>query len=635
MSDNFVFSHEIRPGYAKFYSGADIAVSPLSVEGTFRQAWEMYFSWCGRYAGNLVVYLLFMLPRPLYVLIATAGFAFYIILLHICIFGRVWRQNLSGSWIFALATILWVGMPSFGEAFFWLSVGGEAALIAQAVVFIPFRFAIDDVLDSQKHPGPLVCALFFCGCVFSALLDYPTSAALPVTAIACTGWLLYKNRYKIPILPVCGAAGLCLGGFLTLCAPGNAQRIVLSRDPAVHAYAAATWTERVLSWFGSLPEAILWQFVPLFFLCWSCLVLWRHYGRSWLRHIPPAAFLFLLPALLTHGAYLFTAWPPPRAFATSYAQFCVCACIVYVCAKNFLSAVFCHQFKMLRLSLGIFCILSLCVEAPKFFFMHQAAMVRETEILAAKEHAEVSPLPKGNGDRYWVLGKYQPDISTDPSFWVNRAFAAHYGLKSIKVNDGQQWGSYAVSPGIGESALKGVSVVLEDGKIVVKADDCTNFEKASPVHLYFYDANSLLNLLPKVAGDRIYSLLAHANRGSFLSCLVPILLTRTDISLSPSPLGGMHGESTHKNVFGDDRLWLVRPGDGKLSFDLIPLDKQKMQASLPRCSVPGREFLTLRQWQTMTFALRMIVCEKRHSLFVHSYWNGHKYNISRGWKIHA
>ena len=97
MTDNFIFSREIRPGYASFYTGEKISVSPMSIGGAFRQAWEMYFTWCGRFAGNLAVYLLFLLPRWLYCVFASLLFVFYLLLLQMCIFGREWRKNGGSS----------------------------------------------------------------------------------------------------------------------------------------------------------------------------------------------------------------------------------------------------------------------------------------------------------------------------------------------------------------------------------------------------------------------------------------------------------------------------------------------------------------------------------------------------------
>ena len=82
MSDNFVFSREITPGYAQFYGGAKVVARPLTLAGSIRQACEMYWTWCGRFAGNLAVYLLFMLPRWLYCLVAACGFGLYVWLLQ-------------------------------------------------------------------------------------------------------------------------------------------------------------------------------------------------------------------------------------------------------------------------------------------------------------------------------------------------------------------------------------------------------------------------------------------------------------------------------------------------------------------------------------------------------------------------
>ncbi|MDE5878793.1 MAG: hypothetical protein K2G99_02015, partial [Desulfovibrio sp.] len=135
MADNYVYSRAISPGFASFYTGAHVSMEPLTLANALAQACEIYTTWCGRFAGNLSVYLLFMLPHAAWCVLSALLFALQLLLLEICIFGADWRRRLTPGWIFGLAALLWLSVPSFGEAYFWLSVGGQLALLAQAAVF--------------------------------------------------------------------------------------------------------------------------------------------------------------------------------------------------------------------------------------------------------------------------------------------------------------------------------------------------------------------------------------------------------------------------------------------------------------------------------------------------------------------
>lgn len=561
MSDNFVFSREITPGYAEFYTGAKVEARPLTLAGAVRQACEMYGTWCGRFAGNLAVYLLFMLPRWLYCLLAACGFALYTWLLQMCVFGRAWRENLTPGWILGIAALLWLGLPSFGEAFFWLSVGGEIALLAQAAILLPYRFALDDIREPEGKLAFLTaCAAMLAGGLLAASLDYPASASLPPTALACTAWLWIKKR-KAPIMLICGALGLCLGACLTLAAPGNAARIILTRDPSVHAYMSASWSERILSWLAHLPGAVLMEWVPLLLLGTALYALWREYGRKWLKQIPAAAWLFLFPACMIHGAYLFTAWPPPRAFAGSFAMLLVCACIVCVRAKQAPDVRFGKIANLPGLLLGLCCVFSLLWEGVKFYQLHQLVEKREEILTNAKGSAIIPPMPPGSGDRYWVLGKYLYDLSNDPTFWINRAMAAHYRLEQVKAagNAPKRWaGGPKSSP---------VEMESDGGRLKVRMIG----DAPAKLHFYYYGEPAILCALP--AGKKIFDWLAADNGQRIKRWLVPILLARADVTPKGDPDRPKRGDSANLKLYSDDMFWLVRPGAGATSFDLAPMEK--------------------------------------------------------------
>lgn len=574
MADNFLFSRDMRPGFAEFFAGAPISgLEPLSLRAAFRQAWEMYFTWCGRFTGNLMVYLAFLLPRWLYALAASAGFCLYLVILLACVYGRRWAQYITPGRLAGIFALLWLGIPAFGSAFFWLCVGGETALLGQAAILLPYRFLLDDSGGGEKTENiarrAAACALFFLAAVFVASLDYATSAALPLTGICCALWLRFgpagkaggrSGKRSFPWLAASGACGLCAGGALTILAPGNGQRLMITADPSVHEYMRAGWGERIAGWLCHLPDAVFLQWLPLLLVFFSCAVIRRARGGGWWRDIPPAAWLFALPAALTHVAYLFTAWPPPRAFATSSVLLAVAGCILLQKAYPFIKGRGKKAFRLGCAALGALACLSVAVEGWRCLLAHEAHRERE-EIFSAGRGRDVlvEPMPvRGNG--YMVLGKYLSDIEADPDFWVNRGVAAHYHLASVALR--QQAFNIMGPPG-----LPGFSATLKGLSFAVR-DDAPGAPPEA-LHVYYYGTPGLLDCLPGFAGDFIYGWLAAGKDGDPRFLLVPLLCARADIALDKSGQG-------RAKLFGlidaAKGMWLVRPGAGSLSFDLLRLE---------------------------------------------------------------
>lgn len=570
MTDNYLFSRNMVPGYASFMSGAPIErLEPMTFEAALSQAVDMYTSWCGRFTGNLIVYLIFMLPYPVYALLASAAFIAYLFLLHMCIWGLRWRETLSARWLFALGALLWVGMPSFGSAFFWISLGGFSALLGQAIFLLPYRFALDQPTRATDA-SLLPCILLFALGIFVAMLDYATSAAMPVAALACTVWLYFRQKpeaRRIPRLLLAGSLGVSIGGALTLLAPGNAERLRLTSDPAVHEYIASTFTDKVITYILHLPQALLMQGIPLILLIWGCWTLYRSYGRRWPAHVPHAALLFLLPAAATHGAYFFTAWPPPRAFATTTAQLIVAACITAYAALPTAQKKALRLLSTLRIALLVVCIGSLVYQGWKFWQVDNAMSLRKAAYAAHKGgHVEVPPLMV-RGNRHMVLGSHLQDISPEPEFWVNRAVAAWYGLKSVAVSMPR----YRLMPNEGQVSGD-LKVVTDISTVQVRYTPSALAAKPEYIHLYYYGKPALLHNLPQEMADIVFRWLAKGRSGDFRLLLVPILCARTDVRMDWSEGITGSGSTIPSGMYPiKSNMWLVAPGKGIVSLDLIPL----------------------------------------------------------------
>lgn len=576
MADNYIYSRAISPGFASFYTGAPVTMQPLTFANALAQACEIYTTWCGRFAGNLSVYLLFMLPHTAWCVLSALLFALQLLLTEICIFGQNWRERLTPGWIFGLAALLWLSVPSFGEAYFWLSVGGQMALLAQAAVFAPFRLALDRAPAGTGPARWLRGAGFFLLGATACSLDFPTSAALPPTALAACLYLHLVKKMPARELGVllAGTAGLCLGASLTLMAPGNAGRLLLTHDASVHAWLAAGWGERILGWLGHLPGAALAQGLPLLWLLLGLLTLKKRFGRAWWRNVPVAALLFLLPALLTCAAYLFTAWPPPRAFATSSAQWLICAAIVSTAALSGAGEAQRRRFALGARLVMLLALATVCVEGWKFIALDKEVAARERAIAAADGGvAELAPLRTGP-DRWQPLGGALNDISEDPAFWVNRAMAAWHGVRAVVLKKEGQAGHLVCTGGpalreraAGDPRYANLCLALEKGRIVVSVPGPGGF--AGPVSVYYDGYPGLLARLPDWLAAPLRRL-AGSGEG-WRRYLVLLFFARADISLKPGDAGTPTGRSSSLALQRSEKLWLVNPEAGALSPDILPL----------------------------------------------------------------
>lgn len=577
MADNYVFSRAISPGFAAFYTGSPVTMQPMTVGAALSQACEMYTTWCGRFTGNLSVYLLFLLPRTAFCLLSALLFALQILLTEVCIFGATWRERLSPGWIFGLAALLWLSIPSFGEAYFWLSVGGQLALLGQAAVFAPFRLALDR--DNTGSAGGLILKGlgFFLLCGYTVSLDFPTSAALPPTAIAACLYLRFRKRIPLARLGplLAGTAALCLGAALTLLAPGNGERLLLTQDHGALAWLAAGRGQRLLGWLAHLPGAALAQWLPLLWLALGVAALGRRFGRLWTRHFPVSALLFLLPAVLIHAAYLFTAWPPPRAFATSAAQLIICAAIVSDAALAGGAPRLHRRFALAARLVLLLALVSVCIEGWKFCRLDAEIQAREAILAASRGGvAELPPLVT-RPDRWQPLGGSLNDISEDPGFWVNRAMAAWHGVERVVLKKADSAPRLdCTCPGLRARAeadprYANLDLALDRGRIEIVVPDPGAEAFGGKISVYYNGYPGVLSRLPDWLAAPLRAL-AGSGEG-WRRWLTLLLFARADINMKRDAAGRLAGHSPHLSLAEKDRLWLVTTDAGPLSPDILAL----------------------------------------------------------------
>lgn len=628
ISDNFIFSLGAEQPYPEIMAGKPIRIaSQLAFSDIWTRSAEMFTTWDGRFTGNVLMSFFLYIPYAVYAVLAALMFVVYLFVLHMCIFGSHWRENLSASWILALAALLWAALPSFGSAFFWVCVGGANALLCQAAFLLPYRVALDDPAffreeipapDRQGHPGvaqsrvsrlwskstaaqAVFCLLFGLFGLFTAMLDYSTAAVCPVMAVGALLYIYFRQEKGKRVWPrflLCGALGVGIGGMLTIAAPGNAKRMLIeatySEPTAI--YINSSLGEKILSFISRQPDIFLMLAVPYALLAWGGWALWRRYGKVAYRHLPAATYFFGLAALLAQGAYLFAPAPPPRAYATIAVQLILAGCALAAAVRPLNGAAEIRSFRVLQAFLVLYCLVSLPQEIIKFSLMHTEQQAREAAF-ADNVGKRVCVRPFSvKGDRHMVLGSHLQDISYDPDFWVNRVVAAHYRLRSVRLCPFERRHYSGALPGglafqgtvgiRGLAAERASKVRGPDGKALrwqisndgVAMRVCLTAKpgeaRPSSVALYYYGRPALLSLL--FPQPQAYWVSERLKADALGRWLIPLFYARTEASLhwmeeSDGTATGRGTADLHGFYEQKSPYFVVRPGDALYPFDLVSL----------------------------------------------------------------
>lgn len=580
MSDNYIFSRNMTPSYAQFKAGAPIeSLEPMTLTAAFDQSVLMYKTWCGRFMGNFFVYASFLLPDMLRVALSALLFVGVCVLIHVHIYGSAWKEKLKASSLLFIAAFLWVGMPSFGSAFFWVSVGGMPAIVFQMLFLLPYRMALEpkglDLSCSWPVYG-VFCLLMILLGLCTASLDYASSAAMPVAALAgCILCVLRKARKSVLALLFVGFVAVSVGAAITLLAPGNAGRIVHTTDPEVHVWLEQSLSERIIDYCVHLPQALLQQWLALFFLMWALWVLWRCYRETFLRHIPLLTCFYLVAFTATHAAYFFTLWPPPRAFATTYVQLLIAAAIavdsVVEAGSIFVRAQQAKRvLRIFLIFLGAVCVLTLTVDVWKFYRVNAVAEQRNTIYAEHKgQDVRVPALPV-QGDSRMVLGYHLSDLDRNPNFWLNRAVAKYWGLKTVALEDEAQRVFQPVIKDVQGNVCR-VTLRTDKGNLFVDIQVASQKQPAyDALYIYYYGRPSALYLLLQPLAD---SIARHVDADFFLPQLVPLLFARSSASLTWTQISQSEFRATGSAKLwglsaGFYPFWLVQPGKNEHSLSV-------------------------------------------------------------------
>lgn len=565
ISDDYYFGGSAEQPFAAIMAGEPVLpFGPGAFSDIFRLAAQMYATWDGRFASYITLGFFLRVPQVLYALLVAGVFCGTVFLALLHVLGPEQRKRLTPLAVGLMAAALWWGMPTCGSVYFWRTGLAYALDLFCALLFLlPFRQLLAQPdLRSSRILSPAATAGYLFLSLYFGLLQYntPILCFLAGTAATCRLWYLNaampageRLRRLLPL--ICGLGALLAGLALLFNSPGNAQRLLIRSGW----FLSLSLPEKILSWLQDqfYVQSLFW--LPWLLTVWSLWTLIRRHGRKFWRQLPPVGIAFLLLGQMGQGAYLFAPNPDSRAYTSVFLFMLLGGCLLVRAAlAGALPASVC---RARHISLCFLCVVLLTLPHELMLFISGKAELEARERIyaaSAGKDVRVEPL-QTRGDRFFVLGAYQQDITYDPDFWINQVVARHWQLASVALK---------MPPD------RLFSHTMEDGRRLVFCRQGTTLRlvsapqsAANRYYVYYYGKPGLVRYLPASLADGLTRWLRQARPGDMRLWLVPLLYAQArlgDKDAAPATLWGVY-------PVADSPLWLVRPGDGPMSFRLLPL----------------------------------------------------------------
>lgn len=560
--DDYIFSLGTAQLYPDIISGAPVMLQEKAgLADVGVRAWQMYWTWDGRFTSYLFYGLFLYLPKIVYVLCTPFLVLGTALCMFLHVFGSRWRREISAARLLGLAALLFVALPSFGSIYFWRTGLAFGATLCLALAFLlPYRFRLEAPARGRRFPLAAVAGFGLFG-LFTGMLEYNTPIICSLLSVAaCIYFYRESRKAGNPeadlALYLAGALGMCLGCLLVFFAPGNAQRMLIAAPEFLR---LSLW-DKIWEFLARQPEVQSLFIVPYGLLIWSLWILIRAFGRAFWRHLPRVCLLAFLSALLAQAAYLFAPHPPLRAYSGIAVFLLVSALSAYRAALPAAGPAAKKALRLAQVVFALFCLALLTQELLTFTTVHRLVQAREALYSrSAGLDVRVRPLPV-YGDPYMVLGTKLQDLSLNPRDWCNQAVAAYWKLNSV---------AFSPSPERRFEA-KGVTARLRGNMLEVSLPPGSG--RPGEVHVYYRGRPALLGLFPgtrsaNIAGQWLMS-------GRWGRYLTPLFYAR-----ATAPVHAPAGENAPARATVDlgglypnhDFFYLLRPGAPWYSTDILPL----------------------------------------------------------------
>ncbi len=405
VNDDYFCLYKNTPGTPFFALDFGRAERILTLTDVAESVRNMYFDWSGRifYLSTVKTFLMF---DKIWYDLVNAGFTAAAIVLAVRIaMGR----RPAPVWLIAAAAGLFLlCAPAPGQTLVWGS--GTVCYLWPACFYLFLLWRYRDILEYgiPGHGGLFACPLLFITGMIAGNANENTAGAVILTAAAMM-LMIKKKCGKIPPRLWCGIAGLAAGLALMLSAPGLRCRIAYEH----HCF-------RGFFYGAALQTAYLFSLIPGLFPL-NAGLLWILFRRREADLKLP--LLFICTGLAACYVMALSPYAPGRAVFGCFILMLPASLMLLErldapdLQKVFAATIFCAGLAAAGLGLR---------DSVYTFQAHRKRLAD------CREEAVVAPVI--GTSRYNVL--YKTDVLRDNSgHFINRHFAAEYGLKSVRTAD--------------------------------------------------------------------------------------------------------------------------------------------------------------------------------------------------------
>ena len=411
VADDYVYVNS-------FFDGTRIE-NPLQIIPSMMAHYQGKSALFNIQGGRLVVHtiaqlmLLFLPDRAFDVVNAVAGVGFSWILLQ---FSKD-KKQFSLTVYVCLILIIFLFAPAFGQTMLWTV--GSANYLWGAIVSIGWLAWIDKLIEKEQinryeQAGVVVYAFFagFCN-------ENTSAAVLLIVGLLLLLRLYEKKKWKIWMILSCSSG--FAGWLVMILAPGNNARLVAENADVPMTFSLLLWR------FVDCTLQLQKNMAPLIVLCamlFGCAL-----AMKLDKHILLRAGIFIVGAFACAYSMVMAPYISYRSLFGVFALFAIAASILIAELQKstaaFLSYALC----------GIGAVLCFFLVVPNVYHCYlnygywnarQASVMEQKE--QGKEQIETYSIVSSNP--YSVFFQLE-DITDDPAYWTNEAYAEYYGITSV------------------------------------------------------------------------------------------------------------------------------------------------------------------------------------------------------------
>lgn len=395
-------------------------------------------------AWFLVIWLLYI---PHWLASALLALVFCLLIFFLCLhfLGMDWKNSMTWRQPLLALALVWLAAPAFGQVFFWRTGSYYGVSCAFFLVFLwPYRV----YLEKGDRPAAGFLLLLPIA-LFLGLADYNTTLGVCLFSLALCLAAFYRQG-AFSLLPLLPPALLLLCFYSTYSAPGTALRA------SEQGFGQVGALQGFMTYLRHQGEVQFFYAVPYILILLCGVIIWRkrsalskgrapNSGGSALARLlslvstSPGLFFclfFFLLAQATQMAFAFAAIPSKRAYSSSVLFMIVAALCLYRFMQKELGGKKTGAAALPDIFLGLCALAASCsiAVAAYMFFVNKSYDDQCRQIAQSAPQGADLCFPPGpfRSDSYLFCGRSH-QFQEEPEHWMNRAYAAHYGLGSVKL----------------------------------------------------------------------------------------------------------------------------------------------------------------------------------------------------------